>query len=255
MIRVTGHFGEWLQGRLGPDGPLVLVTLPCSALAITVAGTDPLLRAATRDRFAHALGHPLPETGLRSDMPLGAGAGASTAALIALARAAGGGGDAESLAQACLAAEGATDPLMFEAPDALLWAPRAARALARLPPMPPAEIVGGFWGPPTPTDPADIDFPDIADLVALWRTADGDLAACAGLAAESARRCTARRGPSQDPVPDLAAALGALGHTRAHTGSARGLVFAPGTAPARCEALLAEAGLGGTLRFATGGAG
>ncbi|TCP38104.1 hypothetical protein EV662_12129, partial [Rhodovulum marinum] len=31
---VAGHFGEFLQGRLGPDGPVVLVTLPCPALAV-----------------------------------------------------------------------------------------------------------------------------------------------------------------------------------------------------------------------------
>ncbi len=252
MIRVTGHFGEWLQGRLGTGGPLALVTLPCPALAVTVGGPDPLLPRETRDRFAAALGRPLAETGLRADMPLGGGAGASTAALLALARATGVPEDPETLARACLAAEGATDPLMWDAPGTLLWAPREARALGRLPPMPRAEIVGGFRGPPTPTDPADPDFPDISDLVPLWRAAAGDLATCAGLAAESARRCTLRRGPAGDPMPDLAADLGALGHVRAHTGSARGLLFAPGTVPARAESLLAEAGLAGLLRFRTG---
>lgn len=254
MIRVAGHFGEWLQGRLGPDGPVALVTLPCPALAVTVAGRDPLLPAATRARFAAALGAPVPERGLTAGMPLGGGAGASTAALLALARAAGAGNDPDALARACLAAEGATDPLMYPAPAALLWAPREARILARLPPPPAAEIVGGFAGPPTPTDPADTDFPAIADLVALWRAAKGDLATCAGLAAESARRCAAHRGPADDPMPALAAELGALGHVRAHTGSARGLVFAPGAAPPGAEARLARAGLTGILRFAAGGA-
>ena len=28
---VAGHFGELLQGRLGPSGPLALVTLPTAA--------------------------------------------------------------------------------------------------------------------------------------------------------------------------------------------------------------------------------
>ena len=33
MPFVAGHFGEWLQGRLGPDGPVALVTLPCPVRA------------------------------------------------------------------------------------------------------------------------------------------------------------------------------------------------------------------------------
>ena len=28
---VFGHFGEWVQGRLGPEGPVVLVTMLCRA--------------------------------------------------------------------------------------------------------------------------------------------------------------------------------------------------------------------------------
>jgi hypothetical protein len=32
---VAGHFGELLQGRLGPSGPLALVTLPTRAFAVT----------------------------------------------------------------------------------------------------------------------------------------------------------------------------------------------------------------------------
>ena len=251
-IRIAGHFGEWLQGRLGPDGPLALVTLPCPALAVHVTdGTDPLLPAPVRDRFAAALGQPLASTGLAADMPLGAGAGASTAALLALARVSGATTDTDTLAAACLAAEGATDPLMHDSPDTLLWAPRQARILDRLPPMPRCEILGGFLGAPSPTDPADTDFPDIADLAAAWAR-DADLAARAAIASESARRTTALRGPAADPTPDLARALGALGHIRAHTGSARGLVFAPGGIPAHAEAQLIEAGLTGLLRFRTG---
>ncbi|TMV63484.1 propanediol utilization protein, partial [Thioclava sp. BHET1] len=46
--RATGHFGELLQGRLGPDGPLALVTLPCPPLAARV----------TRDPGAFALHQP-----------------------------------------------------------------------------------------------------------------------------------------------------------------------------------------------------
>ncbi len=253
-VRVAGHFGEWLQGRLGPDGPLVLVTLPCAALGVR---PDPdgaeILPAAVRARFARALGRDLPPLPLAADMPPGGGAGASTAALLALARAARAPHDADALARACLAAEGATDPLMHPRPDRLLWAPREARALRSLPPVPEAEIVGGFWGPPEATAPGDLNFPDIADLVAAWEEAP-NLAARARLAARSAARTDALRGPRGDPTPGLARDFGALGRVRAHTGSARGLVFAPGTVPDGAEAALAAAGLTGILRFSTGGA-
>ena len=37
--RVQGHFGELMQGRLGREGPLVLVTLPCPAFTATVTAT------------------------------------------------------------------------------------------------------------------------------------------------------------------------------------------------------------------------
>lgn len=251
-VTVAGHFGEWLQGRLGPDGPLALVTLACPVLAVRIdPAAPPLLDAGVLHRFAAALARPLPPVGLLADMPPGGGAGASTAGLLALARAAGAPDDPDALARACLAAEGATDPLMHPQPDRLLWAPRQARPLRRLPAVPPMEVAGGFWGPPQRTDPADTAFPDIADLAAAWEGA-ATAAERAALATESAARTDAARGPSGDPTPALAAETGALGRVRAHTGSARGLVFAPGTLPRHIRARLAEAGLDGALTFRTG---
>lgn len=259
--RVPGHFGEWMQGRLGPDGPVVLVTLACPALCVSAPGTGPGIDRLFAPRavagFARALGFgPVAWPGLDPDMPMGAGAGASTACLVASARAAGWDGAPGVLARACLAVEGATDPLMYPAPDALLWASREGRVIEDMPPPPPGVLVGGYWGTPLRTDARDSDFPDIGDLVAFWRgaVARGDLAAVAGIATESARRCTARRGPD-DPMEALARDLGALGYTRAHTGTARALIFAPGKEPDGAEVALKEAGLTGVLAFATGGAG
>ncbi|MET4101805.1 uncharacterized protein involved in propanediol utilization [Roseovarius sp. MBR-78] len=259
-IRVPGHFGEWIQGRLGPEGPVVLVTLACPALGVMAAGEGPGIDRLFPPRavagFARALGlGPVAWPGLGCDMPMGAGAGASTACLVASARAMGARAEPEALARACLAVEGATDPLMYPAPDAMLWASREARVIEDLPLPPPCEVVGGFWGASARTDPEDHDFPDIADLVPFWRAAvaRGDLAAVAGIATESARRCSALRGPV-DPMAALARDLGALGHTRAYTGTARALIFAPGKVPDGAGAALAEAGLTGVLRFATGGA-
>ncbi|MHA6345032.1 propanediol utilization protein [Roseivivax sp. CAU 1761] len=265
--RVSGHFGEWLQGRLGPGGPLALVTVPCPDLAVTVRRHDgafgletegpAILTEAQARGLLAALGRPAAgRYAFAADMPPGGGAGASTAALVALARAAGARATPEALAAACLAAEGASDPLMHAAPDTLLWAPRSARILDRLPRPPAAEVVGGFRGAPQRTDPADTDFPDIADLVAEWReaAARGDLAALAALASESARRTSRRRGPTDDPLPGLAAATGALGWLRAHTGSAGGLVFPPGHVPPGAAEALRAAGYARVLRFRTGAA-
>ena len=97
---VPGHFGEWLQGRLGPQGPVALITLPCPVLrararcapapALSLAQPDPAPVPPGRlGVLLEALG--LPPRGafsLSVEMPPGGGAGASTAALIALARAA-----------------------------------------------------------------------------------------------------------------------------------------------------------------------
>ena len=71
----------------------------------------------------------------------------STAALVALARASG--AAEEGLAAACLTLEGATDPLMLPAPDAVLWAPRAARVLTPLSPPPAACLL---YTSPSPRD-------------------------------------------------------------------------------------------------------
>lgn len=250
-----------MQGRLGPGGPVVLVTLACPVRGVTVrrTGGGPLAlegaaTVVTPVQAARMLAEiSVPVVGrydISADLPPGGGAGMSTAALVALAQAAGA-TDSGALARACLAVEGASDPLMWPMPDRLLWASRRAEIVRPLDPVPACEILGGFWGPPQRTDPEDADFPDVADLVAAWPQAD--LAGKAALASQSALRCSALRGPVDDPMPALATRLGALGHARAHTGPARALIFAPGTVPEGAAQVLTEAGLRDVLRFATGG--
>lgn len=258
-----GHFGELLQGRMGPQGPVALITLPCPALRATATRSPgafaleqpeaEVLSADQAAAFLRRLGAPVEGRFLlRFDMPPGGGAGASTAARVALARACGI-LDPARISAACLATEGATDPLMFSAPERMLWASRLGRNLADLPPLAPLEVVGGFFGPPRRTDPADEDFPDVSDLAALWPEACGSAEALAGLATESAARSLDQRGPAGDPTADLAREAGALGWCMAHTGSARALLFRPGEAPQGLEALLREAGFAETLRFRAGG--
>lgn len=251
-LRVAGHFGELVQGRLGPGGPVVLISLPCPVPAVEVAPGAPLPPGGAALMATQGLAAPA-GLGVRALLPPGGGAGTSTAGLVALARAAGWAGAPEALARACVAAEGASDPLMFPRPERLVFASREGRVLATLPPMARIEVLGGFCGPETPTDPADDRFPDVADLIAAWPGAAGSVAALGRIAAKSARRTLALRGPSGDPTAGLAAELGAAGWTIAHTGSARALIFAPGTVPAGAEARLAAAGFRHILRFGAGG--
>lgn len=261
IARVEGHFGELIQGRLGPDGSVVLITLPCPALAVEAQSaplSDPhgLLPPSRARALLTILG--LPDPGpfaLVANMPRGGGAGASTAALVALARLAGSRHSADDLARACVAVEGASDPLMFPAPERLLWASRRAEIIAHLPPLPGLDVIGGFFGPNQRTDPADQAFPDISDLIEPWRAAATarDLATLGQLASLSADRCLAHRSPLPDPTAGLGRRLGALGHVIAHTGSARGLLFAPGTIPPDAPAALAAAGFRRIVTFSAGG--
>lgn len=261
MIRVEGHFGELLQGRLGRLGPVVLVTLPCPSLSITArhipgAGLtihghgQRLLTPARAHALLSRLGCPL--TGrilLHSQMPAGGGAGASTAALIAVAKLAGA-TDTNEIARACIAVEGASDPLMFEEPSRRLWASRLGKTVSILPRTPKFEVVGGFLGAPVRTRAEDEMFPDISDLIEQWP--GKDLSEMAALTTASARRTLAFRGIEQDLTEGLAHRLGAVGWMIAHTGSARGLIFERGHTPRAARAALRDAGLRNIVAFGAG---
>lgn len=261
MVRVFGHFGELLQGRIGPEGPVALVTLPCPVLWATAEQSThrsfalyqprPVVERVRLRRLLGALD--LPVRGrfrLGLAMPVGGGAGASTAALMALALAAGA-EPGPALIAAVLQAEGASDPLLLPRPERVLWASRRGEVLARLPALPRFAVLGGFLGPGQRTNPHDHAFPDISDLVAAWPGAD--LAEMANLTSQSARRTLALRGPQDDPTEALARKHGALGHCIAHTGAARGLIFAPGTIPETAVADLRAAGFSRITRFEGGG--
>ena len=262
--RVTCHFGEWIQGRLGPDGPVVLITLVCGSLGVRVQRVSDGLFSLSGNtgldwevaaRFFGTLGVALPKAqfDLTANAKPGSGVGVSTASLLALAEAAGVQTSLDVLAKATLAAEGAVDPLMLEAPDCCLWASRQASVIRVTAAPPVFDVVGGFWGAPERTDASDSNFPDISDLVASWEASAGDAFALARLASVSAERTTALRGPYHDTTAALATEMSALGHARAHTGSARALLFAPDAVPDGVEAAMSSAGYKDVLRFRTGG--
>ncbi|MDO8882565.1 MAG: propanediol utilization protein [Pseudotabrizicola sp.] len=267
ILRQPCHFGEWLQGRIGPLGPVALVTLlpdrlnltakvrPSARLLVKTLGTLPTFPVSSLRlmRFLQTLN--LPVRGayeISLAFPPGLGTGASTATLIAIARLAGFCGSPAQLARACIATEGASDPLMYPVSDRLLWASRNGTVLRRLPPAPRAHLLTGFVGPALPTDPADQDYDDISDLVVAWSEAKS-LPDFVALSQESARRCLARRGPTDDPTDAVARELGALGWATSHSGAARALIFAPGSLPIHGAAALCEAGFYGVQEQSTGG--
>ncbi len=255
-MMVTGHFGEWFQGRFGQHGPIVLSTMTCCKMCIGISpniGAENLVwERRQASEFLKTLGiHSIPNASLHSNIPPGGGAGASTVHLIALANLAGYQGADQELANACISFEGASDPLMFPSPSSLLWASRSGLIVQRINPPPPCEILGGFWGEGQKTDPDDDLFPDVSDLVENWQKANC-LSEIAAIASESTMRCNLLK-RQKDPTVDLANELGALGICRAHTGSARGLMFERGQVPENGKDALIEAGLSSVIQFQTGG--
>ncbi len=259
MQVVSGHFGELIQGRIGAR--VALISLPCNALRVTAtrqAGCGltmyprGLISPQRAQQFLADLGLGLRGRILcKADMPIGGGAGSSTAALVALAQVAGWRGTPLALAQACLRAEGASDPLMMSNPAQILWASREASVLGKLPALPPFDILGGFIGALRRTNPQDLHFPDISDLIPRWIIAakSQDVAGIAMLSTISAQRTLDLRGPHNDPIWALAQQLGALGVVIAHTGTARGLIFARGQIPSRARAAMVAAGLTSVVSF------
>ncbi|MCI4663579.1 MAG: propanediol utilization protein [Neomegalonema sp.] len=256
--RSSGHFGEILQGRMGAAGPVALTTLPCGALRTQavfwpVAGA-PLLsggKAALASLARAAAAKALRLTGragvggrlyVRSDAAAGGGCGASTMAALAAIRAVSGGRlSSAAEARLCLAVEGASDPLMFDDPGAMIWASREGRALQQLPSPPEFHVLGVLDGPGRPTDPTDSKFADISDLIAPLAAAfaAADHVAVGEIAIESALRNRLNQHlPRFDHVRAIGRRAGAAGLAAAHTGSALALLFTPaadGIEPARRE--------------------
>lgn len=236
--RVHGHMGELLQGRLGPSGPVALVTLPCRGLWLEVTRSDgpfalapSLAQILDIDRLRVLLAcleAPMVGAfGATVAMPIGAGAGASTAALLAVAQLVAPHLQLAQIEAICHQMEGASDPLLRPKAERLLWASRQAKVLGALPNPPDLLVVGGFLGATVRTDPLDLNFPDISDLVAAWPAACREVSAFAGLVTASATRTLDLRGGDAKALHSLSLRLGAIGFAIAHTGTARAFLFPP----------------------------
>lgn len=86
-VTVSGHFGEWIEGRMGPDGPGALVAVSCPVFRVTAprdgAPEKPAQACLAVERASDLLVFPAPDhpfrvshTGhvLRELSPLGAAA-------------------------------------------------------------------------------------------------------------------------------------------------------------------------------------
>ncbi|UPH72316.1 propanediol utilization protein [Abyssibius alkaniclasticus] len=248
---VFGHMGELVQGRLGKDGPLALVTLPCTRVRVRARfgdGTPPLAAA-----MATRLGHKGAAIAIDANVPPGCGAGISTATLLATLRLLAPGLSAEADSAHMLAVEGAVDPLAFAPSPPRIWASRQAQTLEILPAFPPLVAVGGFDGPGQVTDPADDNFPDMSAAFALLRSpTPANIGQAARLSAEANQQRNPR--PNWAAVQNIARQTGALGIAVAHTGSAISLLFVPGAVGLdRAQSGLSALGLSHVMRFAFGG--
>lgn len=266
IAKASGHFGEWIQGRIGDSGPVGLISVQCPHFwvrfnhqksdSLVYENVLPSLSKAKLEHLLDLLNRP--KTGLftaHTNMAFGAGLGASTASLLAAALSVVSPTTATStLAKAINQVEGASDPLMYAEFDRLLWASRTADILDRFAPPPRFTVLGGTWGEPQRTDPADENFPDISDLLAEWRTATNakSQAQVAEISTESFGRTTKLRGDDSDPTLSIARDLKALGVIRAHTGSARGILFEADEVPHSGLNVLTEAGYSCATVFQTG---
>lgn len=286
------HHGELLQGTFrGADGvPRPgLVTLPsplpgvraefrpdpaADAVSVHPPGRVKAARAA-----ALALRAVAPAAGvtggvlrLAGPVPAGLGMGSSTSDVVAAVRAVADAWDVHpdprAVARLAVAAEGASDPVMFDDPAPRLFAQRDGAVLEVLgPALPPLLVLGclldGGLPQDTPADPPPVPPDPVVEAYEELRTRlraairDGDPAGVAAVATRSARM----RRPGQDLDRLLAAARapGVLGVQIAHSGCVAGLLVDPrddaaGATLGRAAAALRAAGLPVTGAFPAGAA-
>jgi hypothetical protein len=260
---VSGHFGEFIQGRFDPNGPLVLITVPNANRKVRVEyapGPFKVEQNGTRSypkevvsKIFSVLNHAHEgQFKVNIDMPEGCGLGSSTAARIAFLLSINPDLSPEFLAQSCIADEGASDPIMFSKPEKLLWAPRQGKIIRTLPKLPKITCIGGLYGVPQRTDPNDLNFPIITDLIREWEFPNKTPTDLGEICSESSKRTLKLKGHTNDPTRALSKDLGALGYSIAHTGSVRNFIFPYNAVPNKAKKHLQKAGFTHVQEFSLG---
>ena len=281
--RCSGHHGELLQGAFpGPAGGLVraLVTLPfpvAGTVAMAELSPDPAEVAVCppdRAKAAFAARLTLGRLGLRrgvrvilrGGMPAGWGLGSSTADVVATVRAVGSAAGvrlpAATVARLAVAAEGATDPLMFGG-AVPLFGQRTGRVVRMLGDrLPPLHVVGcNPGGVPVDTlrhPPAVYSVAELRELARLATALEravrqADVPGIGAVATASARlNQRFLPSPRLEELLALGTGLGAAGIQVAHSGTVAGLIFTSARAAAAGQQALT--GFGATWRFAVNAA-
>lgn len=248
----TGHHGELLQGAFSAEGKIVraLVTMPYPpgrACAHFVARPEPaiVINPAHKQKAARAAELTLTYFGwngggeltIATDIPPGLGLGSSTADVVATIRAVAVALDQplpdEVVGRLAVAAERASDSIMFEQP--VLFAHREGRILERfdagLPMLRILSIVCGsevdtLAHPAARYSPAELRaFDELRDQlrVALRHR---DAAALAAVSTESVRINQSHLPfPAYERLEEIGDETGALGIQASHSGAIAGVIF------------------------------
>ncbi len=277
------HHGELLQGWFIDARGAVrpgLVTLPLpgwTARAVfapgggelTVSPPDRVKACRAAHLTAEAFAGPGRHGGrlvLDGSLPAGLGMGSSTADVVATVRAVadayGVAPSPRTVARIAVAAEAASDPLMFD-DRPRLFAHRDGDVLEELgDALPPVLVLGCLLQRGRPVDtplirppaPSEDEVRAYAALRSQLRraVAVGDPALLGRVATASAER--ARAGPELELLRAVADDAGAVGVQIAHSGNVAGLLFdaaAPGAGPERAAAALRGHGIAPTRLFET----
>jgi uncharacterized protein involved in propanediol utilization len=247
------HHGEILQGsfRVGGRVRRGLVTLPCPlyrahATFRPVPGAQVRVRPAWREKALRAAELALleisPSTGgcleIDSDVPLCRGLGSSTsdvlAAIWAVADSFGMALPPATVARLAVAAETASDSLMFDQ-TAVLFAHRGGELIEDFgAPLPPLHVLGFGAGEPVSTlslRPARYTGQELDRFNELWcmlrHAIAGQDTALLGEVATASTRINQRHlpVPRLEEVCAAAAEAGAVGVHTAHSGDIGGLLF------------------------------
>lgn len=269
------HHGELLQGWFTDAAGDVrpgLVTLPVPGCAVRAAFTpgggdvtvSPTDRAKARRAArlaADAVGGSGGHLELRTTVPAGLGMGSSTADVVAAIRAVADAHDVvpspRAVARIAVAAEAASDPLMFDGRPRL-FAHRDGDVLEDLgAALPPLRVQGCLLERGRPVDtpsarpprPSREDVRFYAGLRDRLRraVATGDPELLGRVATASALR--ARPGAEVELLCAVASSTGAVGVQIAHSGNVAGLIFdagGPASGPHRAAAVLREHGVAPT---------